>query len=94
MVGDCPGCVERSAQRGRWADLPVSDDAPRQGIDPLQRRKGNIQLATLVRQRGLCQVQAFGGVVQAVHFPQGVDGAQVSQVDHGQNFNPVQNSET
>jgi len=42
------------------------------------------QLPELVRQRRLRQVQELGGFRQAVRFAQGMEGAQVSQVDHGQ----------
>ncbi|MNW01277.1 hypothetical protein D3C71_1968940 [compost metagenome] len=40
------------------------------------------QLLELVRQRRLGQVQAFGGLHQAVGFAQGMKGFQVTDLQH------------
>ncbi|PAV74620.1 hypothetical protein WR25_00535 [Diploscapter pachys] len=59
----------------------------RPGLAHEQRHANTVfQLAELVRQRRLGQVQPFGGLVQAVGFAQGMDGAQVPQIDHEKNY--------
>jgi hypothetical protein len=63
---------------------PGTGEAQRLGLaDEELQAEAILQFLELVGQRLLGQVQALGGLHQAVGLAQGVQGAQVAQFEHG-----------